>query len=116
MSSIQDTILQLLEKSSLPGLYKALIRNLLPNMSRIQQENLLVVLSEENSKKQVLQTKMKKTYWRYTSVLDRLEKNPDEFDKVLEFLPKGAGQGIDEKAVLASKLDLEALKKQVGGK
>lgn len=106
MSSIESYILAMLEKSSIPGLYKVVFRNMLPNMSRIQQEELFMILSTETSKKAVLKTNMKKTYWQYNSILNKLEDDPTAFDKV----PSSSDQKL---ASLKSKIALQKIKKDL---
>ena len=128
MSTMQSKILSMLEESCLPGLYKSLVKNLLPNMSQIQMENLFLVLSQERAKKQVLQTEMKKTFYRYSSVLDRLESNPEMYEKILDYMPpelKGKLSSLDDQltkddqqansqlASLKSKIALQSIKKDI---
>lgn len=130
MSTIQDNIFTLLEGSSLPGLYKSLLKNLVPSMSQVQLENMLLILAKEDSDKRVLQTEMKKTFHQYSSLLDRLEDNPNEFDKVLNLIPPEVREKMDAelngnsmtktkdaaRASLSSikqKVDLESLKQQI---
>lgn len=124
MSSVQSVILGMLEKSSLPGLYKGILRNLIPNMSRVQQEEILVILHKEKTEKSSLGTKMDGTYWKYSHALDRLEKNPSEFDEQLSPILKARDKEAEEKTVkkststkqlsnLKSKLALKQLKKKL---
>lgn len=117
MSPIQDTILQLLEKSSLPGLYKLLIKNLVPTMSRIQQDNLFVVLSKEASKKNILSMKAEKVYDQYNSILNNLQRDPTTFDEGMygEKQTYTSTAPAGQLSNLKQKVDLEALKQQVGG-
>ena len=113
MSSIQSKIFGLLEKSSLPDLYKGIIRNVLPTMSRIQQEKFLMILEKEFARKQGLATKMKMHHWRYSSVLDRLEENPDEFETAKDLFPKSA-QGYKKSGkVVTSTKKLSQLKSKL---
>ena len=119
MSTLQTNILQLLDTSTLPGLHKALIRGSMSNLSDDQQKSLLITLLEENADRKVLHKKMQKTYWRYSSALDRLEKNPDDFEAAKAFLP-AAGTGGQVKfptklSGLKNKLNLKALKGRLSG-
>jgi hypothetical protein len=117
MTPLQSNILELLNTSSLPGLYKAILENLLPDLPADQQRDLFTTLLEEDSRKQVLRKKMKRTHWRYSSVLNRLEKNPDDFKETSSFLPTGPGKKIRIPSLLGGlkrQLNLKSLKKQVG--
>ena len=116
MSSIESQILAMLEKSSIPGLYKVVFRNMLPNMSRIQQEDLFMILSTEASKKAILKTNMKKTYWQYNSILNELEDDPTAFDKELfgkKNVTKVPSPSNQELASLKSKIALQKMKKDL---
>jgi hypothetical protein len=107
MSSLGTQILTMLEGSSIPGLYKMIFKNMLPDMTRGKQEELFLILATESSKKTTLKTKMKKAYWKYNSILDKLEDDPTFFDK--EFFGKG---GIT-KVPTGSTKDLSALKNKM---
>ena len=52
---------------------KAIVQNMLPNMSRIQQESLLVLLHREQLKKKTFAKKKARLYNRYKSYIDKLE-------------------------------------------
>lgn len=111
MSSIQSIILGLLDTSSLPGLFKNLVTNMLPNMSRIQQENILQTLLVEQKNAQVLDKKKMAIYRKYSpivdSVLDSVENGKPEFPLMgLDILKKKTSQNVSE----SSNLKLDALK------
>jgi uncharacterized membrane protein affecting hemolysin expression len=86
-------------------------------MSRVQQDNLFVILSKEASKKNILSMKAEKIYDQYNSILNNLQRDPTTFDegiygKKQTYTTASGGQLSN----LKQQLDLEALKKQVGGK
>lgn len=77
MSSIESVILELLESSSLPGIYKVLIKNLLPDMSRIQQENILKILFSDQKNTEILKKKKMAIYRRYEPMIDSILKGAE---------------------------------------
>ena len=124
MSSVQSVVLGLLEKSSLPGLYKSMLKNLLPNMTRMQQEELLVILHGEKSKKESLKIKMEDTHWRYSNILQKLEEDPtaydEEFNKIVgsrsglkDMIEAGGGKGGTGVGASKTKSGLSALKSKL---
>ena len=89
---------------------KAIGQNMLPNMSRIQQESLLVLLHREQLKKKTFAKKKARLYNRYKSYIDKLEENPD-----MVYVPEddiSRIQKTDKKNTTVSKSDarLEQLK------
>ena len=110
MSSVQSVIKGFLEVSELPSMIKAIVQNMLPNMSRIQQESLLVLLHREQLKKKTFAKKKARLYNRYKSYIDKLEENPD-----MLYVPEddiSRIQKTDKKNTTVSKSDarLEQLK------
>ncbi|MBT3865445.1 hypothetical protein HOE67_03355 [Candidatus Peregrinibacteria bacterium] len=110
MSSVQSVIKGFLEVSELPSMIKAIVQNMLPNMSRIQQESLLVLLHREQLKKKTFAKKKARLYNRYKSYIDKLEENPD-----MVYVPEddiSRIQKTDKKNTTVSKSDarLEQLK------
>jgi len=122
MPTIEFAITGLLEKSSLPGFYKAILRNVLPNMSQIQKEDLYVTLVKESDKRIEIEERGEELCRYYDMVATRLEKDPNDLFETMNYGEKKtkSGQTKDySKGKLSSikqKVDLEALKKQVGGK
>jgi len=122
MPTIEFAITELLEKSSLPAFYKAILMKVLPSMSRIQKEDLLVTLAKESDKKKEIEEKGEEICRYYNMVATKLEKDPKDLFETMNYSEKKtkSGQTKDySKGKLSSikqKVDLEALKKQVGGK
>lgn len=121
MPTIDFAITGLLEKSSLPAFYKAILRNVIPSMSQIQKEDLYVTLVKEDDKKKEIEERGEELCRYYDMVATRLEKNPDGFFSNLNYSEKKAKDSQTKdysKGKLSSikqKVDLATLKKQVGG-
>jgi hypothetical protein len=86
MSSIHSAVLQLLETSSIPETYKNVIRDLLPNMSHIQQNSILSTLFKEKTKKEIVNTKREELLRKYGHIFRLLDKDPDSVP-VMEGVP-----------------------------
>ena len=122
MAEIESVILGLINSSSIPSFYKDILRRTLPSMSRIQKEELFVMLARENDNASIIVEKGEDLWKRYNMLADRLEKDPEGLFKEMDYdtkISKTSQTKSYSKGKLSSikgKLDLEALKKQVGGK
>lgn len=121
MPDINSVILNLLDGSSIPGFYKKILRNLLPDMSQIQKEDIYLALKNAHDKRDVLKKKGDDLCRKYEVILDKLETNPEGLVREEEFLIKKDREIKTKKfsgsslSSIKQKLNLEALKKQVGG-
>lgn len=121
MPTIDFAITGLLEKSSIPVFYKTILMKVLPSMSQIQKEDLLVALAKESDKRKEIEEKGEEICRYYDMIAGKLEKNPSELFESMNYTEKktkGAQTKGYSKGKLSSikqKVDLEALKKQVGG-
>lgn len=121
MPTIDFAITGLIEKSSLPSFYKAILMKVLPSMSQIQKEDLLVTLAKESDKRKEIEEKGEEICRYYSMVATKLEKNPSDLFESMNYTEKktkGTQAKDYSKGKLSSikqKVDLEALKKQVGG-
>jgi|GEM_PF-2338827 len=122
MPTIDFAITGLLEKSSLPAFYKSILMKVLPSMSQIQKEDLFVTLTKESDRRKEIEERGEEICRYYDMVATRLEKDPDELFDSMNYSEKKE-KGKETKAVskgklssIKGKLDLETLKKQVGGK
>ena len=119
MSSMQSVILGLLEKSSLPRLYKSMVKNLLPNMSRVQQDDLFIILKQEEADKKVLHLNMTDTFWNFNSTFDMLKNDPslydDELAPILTSAEADSNKSASSKQLsnLKSKVALQKLRKKL---
>lgn len=77
MSSIQSKILGLLETSSIPAIYKGIIRNILPTMSGIQQEDLFKTLQKEQNEMSKINIKRDVLRQKYEAFADAYDKDPN---------------------------------------
>lgn len=119
MPSIDSVILGLLPGSSLPGLYKTLITNMLPNMSQIQKEEVYLSLKKASDNRLVVAKKTSNMLDKYEYVLDMMEEDPAELMRMSDASMKSqdeqktsqlAGSKLSK---MKRKMDLEALKNQL---
>jgi len=119
MPSIDSVILGLLPGSALPGLYKTLIMNMLPNMSQIQKEEVYVSLKKATNKREILAQKQEDVINKYEHISNMIDNDPDGFIQTYDYVAKDqqqqkTGQVTDAKlSQMKQKLDLEALKTQL---
>ena len=113
MSSVQSAVLGLLDESSIPGLFKGIIRDLLPNMSRIQQSSILASLYAEFSKKKVINIRRNSLYRKYKYIFDELEQNPDAFPLSVSQVLKSMKSKIGPKPASKVTSQLSSLKAQI---
>jgi len=72
MNPIESIILDLLETSSLPGIYKLMIKNLLPEMYREQQEELVKILFADQKNIEEIHKKKMAIYRKYEPMIDSM--------------------------------------------
>jgi len=114
MSSIQSIVAGMLEKSSLPSMYKNIILNLLPSMSRIQQDDILGVLLKEDSNKKVMQIRKQALAHKYGPIIDAYERDPSSvpvpYPEVMEIVQNKKKIERKESMVKGVNKNLSALK------
>lgn len=113
MSSTQSVILGLLEKSSLPKIYKTIITNLLPNMSAIQMNDILATLFKENKLKEIVDMKRVDLYGKYKYIFDKLQNTPEDQIPSLAALVAAARIDEGEETASTSSSKLDSLKYEV---
>jgi len=86
MNPIETIILDLLDNSSLPGIYKLLIKNLLSKMARDQQESLLKILFSDQKNAEEIRNKKMALYRKYEPMIDSILKDTKD-GKNVEFNP-----------------------------
>ncbi len=117
MNSIESAILDLLEASSLPGIYKLMIKNLMGQMSREQKEELLKILFADQNNMQEIKKKKMAIYRKYEPLFDSMLEDLDQGKDVtlnpmiLSFFKTDQEQKKTEK----TNLKLDALKSSIPG-
>ena len=112
MNPIETIILDLLENSSLPGIYKLLIKNLLTGMSRDQQESLLKILFADQKNAEEIMKKKMAIYRKYEPMIDSIlegvesGKNVELNPMILNFIKEGQ----EKKKTESTSLKLDTLK------
>ncbi len=115
MNSIESAILDLLDASSIPGIYKLMIKNLLSEMSREQQEELLKILFTDQNNMEEINKKKMAIYRKYEPIFDSILQDLDQGKDVtlnpmvLAFFKNDQGQKKAEK----TNLKLDALKSSI---
>lgn len=114
MSSIETTILELLDTSSLPGIYKLLIKNLLSSMDRGQHEELLKILFADQNNIKEIENKKMAIYRKYAPMIDSILEDPEsaQFNPMILNFNKNTQVG---KKAEKTNLKLDALKNAIGG-
>ena len=119
MPSIDSVILGLLQESSLPDLYKRIIRNMLPYMTQIQKEDIYLALSEAKDKRKALKEEGEKICRKYEDIVGRIETEPDNFLREVEEIEKECEEDKTKQSsgsarlTIKQKLALQSLKKEV---
>ena len=78
MTLIETTILDLLKTSSLPEVYKLMIKNLLKQMSKKQKEELLRILLVDQKNIKEINNKKMAIYRKYAPVFDSISEDLDK--------------------------------------
>jgi len=116
MNPIETVILDLLDNSSLPGIYKLLIKNLLSGMARDQQENLLKILFADQKNIEEIRNKKIALYRKYEPMIDSILQDVETGADVslnpmiLNFIKQNEEKAKAEK----TDLKLDALKNAIG--
>ena len=124
MPSLDSVILGYLKTSKVPGFYKRIVRNMLPNMSQIQKEEIYTILRDADEKRKTLAEKGDDLCRKYEYLADRAERDPDSLVREFEFeeklyMEKGAKKSSGAalaamKSAVKQKSKLQELKSQIG--
>jgi len=110
MKSLEKVITDLLQTSSLPEFYKTVLINMLPSISKLQKEELALMLARDQAKQSEINQRGEEICKYYETLAYRLENDPNE---LFTSMTREEGNVKTSKTKDASKASLSSMKQKV---